>query len=119
MLLFPLIVFSEVILRLPNPLRFYAFLTYIGFTFLLGVLYSLVAHPLFRFVGRNDLAQHVFNKIWWYMVAPVAGIKLEIEGEEFLEGWGGSSGKGPCIFVVNHQSELDVLLIARVFYQSF
>ena len=44
----------------------------------------------------------------------MVGIKLEVEGEEKLKGWGGKSAKGPCVFVINHQSEIDVLIASRV-----
>ena len=44
------------------------------------------------------------------------GIELQIEGEEKLLGWGGKTSKGPCVFIINHQSEIDIFVLARVHF---
>jgi 1-acyl-sn-glycerol-3-phosphate acyltransferase len=112
-MLLPALLFSQALFRFPSP-RFYFFLGYVGFTILVAAVYCCIAHPLFRLIGRRDLAQYTTARFWWYITAPIVGIKLKIEGEELLRGWGGSSLKGPCVFVANHQSELDILLYLRV-----
>lgn len=111
--LFPLL-FSRVLLKFPNPLRFNLFLAYVGLTLFVSAIYSAFALCIFTLLGRHDLAQHTTSRFWWYITAPVVDIKLKIENEEILLGWGGKSPKGPCVFVINHQSEIDVLIASRV-----
>jgi hypothetical protein len=108
------VLFSRLLLNFPNPMRFNLFLAYVGLTIFVSCIYSAFALCIFTLLGRHDLAQHTTSRLWWYITAPVTGIKLEIEDEEKLKGWGGKSTKGPCVFVINHQSEIDVLLASRV-----
>jgi len=112
-ILVSMVILSQVLLRLPNPLRFYFFFSYVGITISMATLYSCFAHPLFYLVGRHDLAQYTTSMLWWYITAPAVGIKVKIEGEDILQGWGGANHR-PCVFAVNHQSQLDILLLARV-----
>lgn len=93
--------------------RFYASLAFIGFTMGIAFVYSLVAHPIFYLLGRHDLAQYTTSQLWWYITAPILGITLEVEGYDNLRGWGGKNPQS-CIFVSNHQNELDVLILGRV-----
>jgi hypothetical protein len=111
--LFPFF-FSHLLFKFPNPLRFNLFLAYTGLTIFVAAIYSAFALTIFTLLGRHDLAQHTTSRLWWYITAPVPGIELQIEGEEKLLGWGGKSPKGSCVFVVNHQSEIDILVLARV-----
>ncbi|KAH8807468.1 hypothetical protein F5884DRAFT_789307 [Xylogone sp. PMI_703] len=94
-------------------LRFCASLAFIGFTMGIAFIYSLVAHPLFYLLRRHDLAQYTTSLLWWYLTAPFLGIALEVEGYENLYGWGGRSSRS-CVFVSNHQNELDVLFVGRL-----
>ena len=114
-----LLVISRSLHLFPNPLRFYLFLGYVGATLVLSTIWSAFALSIFTLFGRHDLAQHTTSRLWWYITAPLVGIRLEIEGEETLIGWGGEHGhKGPCVFVINHQSEIDVLIASRVCHQQ-
>jgi 1-acyl-sn-glycerol-3-phosphate acyltransferase len=106
--------FSRVLYIIPNPLRFQVFLAYIGLTLFVSLIYSAFALCIFTLLGRHDLAQHTTSRLWWYITAPVVGIKLEVENGEELKLWGGKSPRGPAIFLSNHQSELDVLLASAV-----
>jgi len=53
----------------------------------------------------GSVIRPVFSKYWQKM----SGFDVEIEGEEYLE----INGKGtrPCVFMYNHQSSLDMLMI--------
>jgi hypothetical protein len=106
--------FSRVLHIIPNPLRFQIFLAYVGLTLFVSAIYSAFALCIFTLLGRHDLAQHTTSRLWWYITAPVVGIKLEVENGEELKLWGGKSPRGSAIFLVNHQSELDVLLVSPV-----
>jgi 1-acyl-sn-glycerol-3-phosphate acyltransferase len=112
--------FSKVffyLLRLTSPrIQFYSLLVYANMTLLTAFIYSIATYPIFYFFRRVDLMQYTTSKLWWYITAPIVGIRIEIQGETGLWGWGGRkhNSKGPCIFVANHQSELDILLQAIV-----
>ncbi|CZR56179.1 uncharacterized protein PAC_06067 [Phialocephala subalpina] len=108
------LIFSSILHKFPNPLRFNLFLAYVGLALFISAIYSAFALCIFTLFGRHDLAQHTTSRLWWYITAPVVGIKLEIEGEEKLRGWGGKSPKGPAVFSINHQSEIDVLIASRL-----
>ena len=106
--------FSRVLHIIPNPLRFQVFLAYVGLTLFVSAIYSAFALCIFTLLGRHDLAQHTTSRLWWYITAPVVGIRLEVENGEGLKLWGGKSPRGPAVFLINHQSELDVLLVSPV-----
>jgi hypothetical protein len=112
--LLPAFIISLVLPRISNPLRFYCFLAYIGLSILISTVHCSFAYVFFYLVGRHDLVQYTTARLWWYIVAPFAGIRLDIEGEEGLRGWGGTNQKRQCVFVLNHQSELDILICTRV-----
>jgi hypothetical protein len=102
----------------PAQVRFKCFMTFICGTMAVSGLYSLAAHPFFWLIGRHDLAHYTTSWLWWNLAAFPTGLRVQIEGEDKLKGWGGKrSARGPCIFAVNHQSELDVFLLARVSLQ--
>jgi hypothetical protein len=107
-------------LRLASPqIRFRCFMTFVCGTMAVSGLYSTVAHPFFWLLGRHDLAHYTTSWLWWKLAAIPTGLRIRIDCENELKGWGGqASAKGPCIFAVNHQSELDILLLARVSSQK-
>ncbi|KAL8724258.1 MAG: hypothetical protein Q9166_008047 [cf. Caloplaca sp. 2 TL-2023] len=71
-----------------------------------GVLISL----LLRTTGNHRLAQHLTARSFAFLMRYTTGVTFDIiSGEKYL------SSQRPCVIVGNHQSELDVLLLARIF----
>lgn len=110
------------LLRLPDPLGFYIFLIWVGFTFLAAFLAFLVVLPGFLAIGKPHLIGYIFLQTWWCLVRLVWNVTINIEGIENLQGHGGPrnrAGSRPaCVMVANHQSELDFLLGGMVLSQN-
>ncbi|KAI4174623.1 MAG: hypothetical protein LQ343_002196 [Gyalolechia ehrenbergii] len=71
-----------------------------------GVLVSLLLRPL----GSHRLAQHLTARSFALVMRYTTGVTFDIiSGEHHLR------ASRPCVIVGNHQSELDVLLLARIF----
>ncbi|KAI4132783.1 MAG: hypothetical protein LQ338_000487 [Usnochroma carphineum] len=71
-----------------------------------GVLVSLLLRPL----RSHRLAQHLTARAFNTLMRLTTGVSFVIvSGEHHL------SSHRPCVIVGNHQSELDVLLLARIF----
>ncbi|OUM69147.1 hypothetical protein PIROE2DRAFT_3043 [Piromyces sp. E2] len=79
------------------------------FNFLFVSLGSVVLILISRVQGKpkdGSVIRTVFSKYW----QRISGFEsVEIEGEEYLE----IDGKGtrPCVFMYNHQSSLDMLMM--------
>jgi 1-acyl-sn-glycerol-3-phosphate acyltransferase len=54
--------------------------------------------------GNNAAAAHLFARL----ALPLAGVRVRVEGLEHLD------PPGPCVYVANHQSSLDVAVFAKV-----
>jgi 1-acyl-sn-glycerol-3-phosphate acyltransferase len=108
--LFPA-VFRLALCALPNPFRFYVFFIYIGFTFLIASIWFLFTLPVFILIGRHDLAQYTTSHLWYNIVTIPCGIRMDIEGTGNLIQ---RQRQGPCVILMNHQSEMDFLLAANV-----
>ncbi|KAL8932618.1 MAG: hypothetical protein Q9216_006753, partial [Gyalolechia sp. 2 TL-2023] len=80
-------------------------------TLLLYLLYFLTAYTLLlRPLGAHRLAQHLTARSFALVMCYTTGVSFDIiSGEHHL------SASRPCVIVGNHQSELDVLLLARIF----
>ncbi|KAL8706115.1 MAG: hypothetical protein Q9201_000817 [Fulgogasparrea decipioides] len=71
-----------------------------------GVLVSL----LLRLTGHHRLAQHFTARAFDLTMRLATGVSFRIlSGEHHL------SSRRPCVIIGNHQSELDVLLLGRIF----
>lgn len=57
--------------------------------------------------GSKDLNRDLGRLMAWGTL-PLAGIKLDVQGAEYLE------SAQPCIYVANHQSNLDVAVFGKI-----
>jgi lysophosphatidate acyltransferase len=88
-----------------KPLIFYLKIVAVIFwIFFTSVLYLVVS--LFNFKRRPVFAETV--NFLALGVLPILGIKLEVQGREFL------THSQPCIFIGNHQSALDVAIYGEI-----
>jgi len=89
------------------PGRFYARAAlYVGSLFAVASGGILVAATL-SLCGKSTLVDYVVARIFYNVCSPLIDVKVEIvEGEEYLE-------SGPAVFMANHQSMVDVLILGR------
>ncbi|KAL8740247.1 MAG: hypothetical protein Q9190_007026 [Brigantiaea leucoxantha] len=80
-------------------------------TLILCAIYGVLVSVLLRLFGRHRLAQHLTARAFHYSMRLSTGVEFVIVdgSEKHL------SSHRPCVIIGNHQSELDVLLLARIF----
>jgi putative phosphoserine phosphatase/1-acylglycerol-3-phosphate O-acyltransferase len=69
--------------------------------------------PLALITGRPKAALDFALGAWGDLGTALAGIELRVRGEEHL--W----SSRPCVFIFNHQSSLDVLLLCKLLRRDF
>jgi lysophosphatidate acyltransferase len=79
---------------------------------LLCASYGIVASIFLRIVGRQHLAQWTTARSFELLTTPLVNWSWEIEGGEIL------SKNRPAVFISNHQSEMDVLVLGKVSHVS-
>lgn len=74
-------------------------------------LYGVVASIVLTCIGKQHLAQWTTARSFYYIMGTFLGVDVEVINAENLE-------KLPAIFVSNHQSALDILMLGRTFPQG-
>ncbi|KAI0375955.1 1-acylglycerol-3-phosphate O, partial [Pilatotrama ljubarskyi] len=102
-------VFALHTLAKANPVaRYYIriglFLSTLGVCSVWGVICSIGM----GLVGRRFDVFYVVARSFYHLTSRVLGIRLTVEGEEYLE-------TRPAVLVGNHQSMLDILYLGRIF----
>ncbi|PQE10676.1 1-acyl-Sn-glycerol-3-phosphate acyltransferase protein [Rutstroemia sp. NJR-2017a BBW] len=92
-----------------SHLRFYFVLFCTGIIFFICFCYFILTF-LTNFTTAN---------LCWYLFSKFTRIKLEIQGSEIIERYGTrhtntSEPKPRCVFVLNHQSELDIPILGKL-----
>lgn len=74
--------------------------------FLLGscALYGVIVSAYYNVVGKKQLGQYATAQAYAMVMDKCMGIKVVLEGKQYLE-------SSPCIFISNHQSILDILML--------
>ncbi|KAL2919051.1 1-acylglycerol-3-phosphate O-acyltransferase [Polyrhizophydium stewartii] len=72
-------------------------------------LAGCIAAPIFFLLGRGGLSNRLVAAIFYATASRLTGTTVEVEGREHLE------RSRPCVFLVNHQSTLDMLTMGAVF----
>jgi len=86
----------------------FVFYARLFFTLLWLVFASSVAFPLALIRWRNPENNYLFGHIYGRVARTIMGIRVHLEGAEYLK-------IRPSIFVVNHQSGLDLAILSRPF----
>ncbi|CEP60441.1 1-acylglycerol-3-phosphate O-acyltransferase SLC1 LALA0_S01e10968g [Lachancea lanzarotensis] len=87
----------------------YQFRCVLGVTLLSTcALYGVLASIVLTLVGKRHLAQYTTARSFYYVMGTFLGIDVEVINPENLD-------KLPAIFVANHQSALDILMLGRTF----
>lgn len=69
--------------------------------------------PLWALSGKKRTALNAATAIWSEVSAALAGITFDVKGEEHL--W----SHRPAVFIFNHQSSIDPLILARLIRRDF
>lgn len=69
--------------------------------------YGMVAAVYYNFQGQRQLAQYATAKAYALLMKKCLGIEVKVEGRKYLE------KSSPCIFIANHQSALDILVLGE------
>lgn len=77
-----------------------------------SVLPSLLATLPLRWLAGEREAVNLSLALWGGLASAVAGLKLMVEGEQHL--W----ARRPAVFLFNHQSAMDVLIMTRLIREN-
>lgn len=94
-------------LHLPRA-AFYARCLSSYLSLLLCTTYGVVASLVLRLLGYGRVSQWATGRSFKHLMRLTTGIHFDIEAPDHLS-------TRPAVFVANHQSELDVLLLATIF----
>ncbi|KAJ7771064.1 1-acylglycerol-3-phosphate O-acyltransferase [Mycena maculata] len=86
--------------------RSIAYVSAIGFCATLGVFYAAGL----SLVGRSFDVNNAVAVTFYAITSTVFGIRVEVEGEEWLQ----ESGGRPGVLMGNHQSMLDLIIVGRL-----
>ncbi|CDK25812.1 unnamed protein product [Kuraishia capsulata CBS 1993] len=75
---------------------------------LLGATYGVIVSVILTLARKNNLAQWSTARFFYHLFSKLFNIKIVIDHPERLE-------KLPGILISNHQSELDIFMLGRVF----
>ncbi|KAH9855043.1 1-acylglycerol-3-phosphate O [Lenzites betulinus] len=92
-----------------NPIvRYYVrlglFLSTLGVCSVWGVICAIGM----GLAGRRFDVFYVIARSFYYLTSPVVGVRLVVEGEEYLD-------TRPAVLIGNHQSMFDILYLGRIF----
>lgn len=88
--------------------RFYARVVVCFLSLLVCASYGVVASIVLGFLGRRSLSQWTTARAFSGLLSSLIGFRFEVEGESRLR-------TRPAVFISNHQTELDVLMLGRMF----
>lgn len=91
-----------------KPLQFYTRLTVYILLIAVSALYGALASTVLTLIGKQGLSQWTTARFFYTVCRYVLGIKINIKNEERLL-------RRPAVFISNHQSELDILMLGATF----
>ncbi|KAI9484157.1 MAG: hypothetical protein EXX96DRAFT_166943 [Benjaminiella poitrasii] len=73
-------------------------------------IYGMFASIILPIIGKTHLINYSVARGYYYLGGFFCGLKVDSEGTENIYGH-----KGPVIYVCNHQSSLDIMLMGKVY----
>lgn len=92
-----------------KPLQFYVRSAIYVLLIIVCALYGVVASAFLTLIGKQGLSQWTVARVFYTLCRFILGIKVVIKNQEILD------KTRPAVFVANHQSELDILLLGATF----
>jgi lysophosphatidate acyltransferase len=74
--------------------------------------YGMAASLILPLIGQRKLINWTVARLYYYCAGYFTAVSAVVENEHYLE------RSGPAVYICNHQSSIDVLLMARVFPKS-
>lgn len=96
-----------------KSLKFYTKSLVFGILIILCASYGVVASIFLRIIGKPQYSQYTVARAFYYSFSSILGIKIKINNEKYLQ------ESKPGMFISNHQSALDILVLGKVFYPGF
>ena len=87
--------------------RFFSRLLTCYFLVMACASYGVLASVILRLIGKVGLAQWTTGRAFLAVTCPAVGVDFKVVGEEKLQ-------TRPAVFMSNHQSELDLIILGRV-----
>ncbi|KAF8419699.1 hypothetical protein EV426DRAFT_634318 [Tirmania nivea] len=88
--------------------RFFSRLLTCYFLVMACASYGVLASVVLRMIGKVGLAQWTTGRAFLAVTCPAVGVDFKVVGEEKLQ-------TRPAVFMSNHQSELDLIILGRIF----
>lgn len=79
-------------------------------TLIIMAIYGFFAAIVFRLIGRTDLVNWSVARGYYYLGGFFCDLTVNLEGTENLY-----KVKGPAIYVCNHQTSMDIMLMGKVY----
>ncbi|KAK9237844.1 hypothetical protein V1525DRAFT_133017 [Lipomyces kononenkoae] len=92
-----------------KPLQFYGKFLLCFLSMTACASYGVFASILLSILGKKGLSQWTAGRAFSTLTCPLIGLKIDIKNEEVLK------KTRPAVIIANHQTELDVLLLGRIF----
>lgn len=91
-----------------KPLQFYVRLTVYVLLIAVVALYGVISSAFLTLIGKQGLSQWNVARVFYFLCSRVLGLEVEVINPAPLE-------TRPAVFVSNHQSELDIFMLGRMF----
>ncbi|KAK9478220.1 hypothetical protein V1514DRAFT_307684 [Lipomyces japonicus] len=92
-----------------KPFQFYGRFLLCFLSMCTCATYGLFASVVLSLIGKKSLSQWAAGRAFSTLTCPLIGLDIKIQNEEIL------TKTRPAIFISNHQTELDILLLGRLF----
>ncbi|PRT54364.1 putative 1-acyl-sn-glycerol-3-phosphate acyltransferase [Wickerhamiella sorbophila] len=92
-----------------KPLKYYGRMAAYVMCVLISATYGVLLSAVLVFVGKRRLVQHLVARFFLCLTSVVMGIHMKVENAETL------TNTRPAVFISNHQSMLDVLVLGAIF----
>lgn len=93
---------------LSNKTRFYAKLVTSLVSLIICATYGVIVSIVLGILGHKSLSQWTTARAFCGMLSPLTGFRFDVENEERLL-------NRPAVFISNHQTEMDVLMLGQMF----
>lgn len=90
--------------------RFYARVLTAFISLIVCASYGVLASVLLSIIGRRSLSQWTTARAFSGLLSPLINFRFVVENEERLL-------NRPAVFISNHQTEMDILMLGRMFPQ--